>query len=269
MAAEGRGRYRLSDVSEIRKIMGNRCYERGKEKGGTGVAVFPQPSRRTAAPHNRGAHTACHCRWWEMKPSVALPLLPPPFCLPTRCPHSCCWRAAFSPFFFSLSFLSHSLQGCLILGTVWAFRSAQSSSFISFHFSPHLHYLWLVKSVFNSYKVLPMERRVSLCVLTPLVIEFWSFPILRAQSWAQSYLGFNKPRDISITLPCLCFSPVFQYHSTVCIFLWSRSPLWRGSCQQTCQLLHAMCETQYFFAPLTYLLCFFPPLMGTNHTTLT
>ena len=172
------------------------------------------------------------------------------------------------PLFFFTFFLSHSLQGRLILSTVWAFLSAQSSSLISFHFSLHLHYLWLVKSGITSYKVPPMERKVSHCVLTLLVIEFWSFPILWPQSWAQSNLGFNKPRDISVALPCLCFSPISQYHGTVCIFLWSQQPPVTRQLPADLSALTCLCETQYFFAPLTYLLCFFPPLMGTNHTTL-
>lgn len=70
-------------------------------------------------------------------------------------------------------------------------------------------------------------------------------------------------------LPCsVFFSPISQDHSTGCISCYPCSPQWPGSCQQTCQLVHAMCETQYFFALLTYLLFFLSPLMGTNHSTL-
>lgn len=68
-------------------------------------------------------------------------------------------------------------------------------------------------------------KRGALAVfLTLSETEFWSFPILWAESWVQSDSGFSKPRDVSIALLCLFFSPISQDHSTDCIFLLSLQP---------------------------------------------
>lgn len=220
-----RGRYRLSDISEIGKVMGDRFYKRGKQKGGRGIAAFPSAGEERQPSTTETTALICTGggAWADETFNKWLCLC---FLLASASQFAVQTPAArglsFSP---SLqSFLSHSFQECLILSSVWAFLSAQSSSLTSFHFSLHVYYLKLVKSGIKSYKVPPMERRISHCVLTLLAIEFWSFPILWAQSWAQSNLGFNKPRDISIALPCLCFSAIPQYQGTVCIFLRSQQP---------------------------------------------
>lgn len=150
--------------------MGNRYYKRAKEKGGSGVAVFAQPSRRAAAPHNRGARTMPE----QMKPLVALPLLPPSFCLPTHCPHSCCRKAGFSPFFlFSVPQPTRTSH----------FRYCLSISFspVFTYFIPFLPSTYITYDLLNLLSILTrycLWKEGSLCVLTAPVIEFWSFPIL-------------------------------------------------------------------------------------------
>lgn len=163
-----RGRYHLLDIREIGKVMGERFYKRGNETADQGTVVFPNQKKKGSPPQWKWLHPfALVVAPEQMKPlmngsaSASSSLLPPNLLFRLLLLVGC-----FSP---SLqSFLSHSLQGGLILSPVWTFLSAQSSALISFYFSLHLYCLRLVKSDIKSYKVLPMERRVSHCVFKSL-----------------------------------------------------------------------------------------------------